>query len=48
MQQVNQKYRETSTRTGNFKTNIVDIFVRLALQSDPVLVNYLRSLICEQ
>ena len=42
-----RKYRETSARKDSFETNIVDIFVRLASQSDPVSVSYRRCLICE-
>ena len=40
-----RKYRETLARK---ETNIMDIFVRLASQSDPVSVSYRRCLICER
>ena len=43
-----RKYRETLARKDSFETNIVDIFVRLASQSDPVSVSYRRCLICER
>ena len=38
-----EKYRETLARKDIFETNIIDITVRLALQSDLVSVNYRRS-----
>ena len=43
-----RKYRETLARKDSFETNIMDIFVRLASQSDPVSVSYRRCLICER
>ena len=43
-----RKYRENLARKDSFETNIVDIFVRLASQSDPVSVSYRRCLICER
>ena len=43
-----RKYRETLARKDSFETNNMDIFVRLASQSDPVSVSYRRCLICER
>ena len=34
------------SRKNNFESNIIDIFVRLSSQSDPVLVSYRRNLFC--
>ena len=41
-----RKYRENLSRKNNFESNIIDIFVRLSSQSDPVLVSYRRNLFC--
>ena len=43
-----RKYRENLARKNNFETNLMDIFVRLASQSDPISVSYRRSLSCER
>ena len=43
-----RKYRENSARKNSFETNLMDIFVRLASQSDPISVSYRRSLTCER
>ena len=43
-----RKYRETLARKDSFETNLMDIFVRLASQSDPVSVCYRRVLTCER
>ena len=43
-----RKYRETLARKDSFETNLLDIFVRLASQSDPVSVSYRRVLSCER
>ena len=38
---------ENLARKTRFEDNIVDIFVRLASESDPVLVEYRSQLVCE-
>ena len=43
-----RKYRENLSRKNSFESNIIDIFVRLASQSDSVLVGYRRNLFCER
>ena len=43
-----RKYRETLARKYSFETNTVDIFVRLASQSNPISVSYRRCLVCER
>ena len=43
-----RKYRENLARKNSFETNLMDIFVRLASQSDPISVSYRRSLTCER
>ena len=43
-----RKYREHLARKTCFEDNIVDIFIRLASESDPVLVNYRPNLVCER
>ena len=43
-----RKYRETLALKDSFEINIMDIFVRLASQSDHVSVSYRRCLICER
>ena len=42
-----RRYRENLARKTSFEDNIVDIFVRLASESDPVLVEYRSKLVCE-
>ena len=42
-----RKYRENLARKTCFEDNIVDIFVRLASESDPILVEYRSKLVCE-
>ena len=37
-----RKYRESLSRKSSFEGNIIDVFVRLVSQSDPVLVGYER------
>ena len=43
-----RKYRENLARKNSFETNLMDIFVGLASQSDPISVSYRRSLTCER
>ena len=42
-----RKYRENLSRKGRFEGNIIDVFVRLLSESDPLLVGYRRNLFCE-
>ena len=42
------KYREHLTRKTYIEDNIVDIFVRLASESDPHLVEFRSKLICDR
>ena len=42
-----RNYRENLARKTCFEDNIVDIFVRLASESDPILVEYRSKLVCE-
>ena len=42
-----RKYRENLARKTCFEDKIVDIFVRLASKSDPILVEYRSKLVCE-
>ena len=43
-----RRYRENLARKTSFEDNVVDIFVRLASESDPVLVKYRSILVCEK
>ena len=43
-----RKYRENLARKNSFETNLIDIFVRLASQSDLISVSYRQSLTCER
>ena len=40
-------FREKLSRKNSFESNVMDIFVRLASQSDPVLLNFRKILICD-
>ena len=42
-----RKYRENLARKTCFEDNIVDIFVRLASESDTILIEYRSKLVCE-
>ena len=43
-----RRYRENLAKKTSFEDNVVDIFVRLASESDPVLVKYRSILVCEK
>ena len=43
-----RKYREHLARKTCFKDNLIDIFVRLTSESDPILVEYRSKLICDR
>ena len=43
-----RKYRENLSRKSSFEGNIIDVFVRLVSQSDPVLIGYRKNLFCER
>ena len=43
-----RKYRENLARKCSFEDNVVDIFVRLASESDPVLNRFRSKLVCER
>ena len=43
-----RKYRENLARKCSFEDNVVDIFVRLASESDPVLNQFRSKLVCER
>ena len=43
-----RNFREHLDRQTSFEDNIVDIFVRLASEIDPVLVEYRSKLVCDQ
>ena len=43
-----RKYRENLARKCSFEDNVVDIFVRLASESDPVQNQFRSKLVCER
>ena len=43
-----RKYRENLARKSSFENNAVDILVRLASESDPVLNQFRFKLVCER
>ena len=43
-----RKYRENLARKSPFEDNVVDIFVRLASESDPILNQFRTNLFCER
>ena len=43
-----RKYREHLARKFSFEDNLVDIFIRLASDSDPVLLTYRTTSVCEK
>ena len=43
-----RKYRENLARKCSFEDNVVDIFVRLASESDPILNLFRSKLVCER
>ena len=43
-----RRYRERLARKTSFEDNVVDIFVRLVSESDPVLVKYRSIPVCEK
>ena len=43
-----RKYREHLARKFSFEDNLVDIFIRLASDSDPVLLTYRTAPVCEK
>ena len=45
---VIRRYRENLSRKCSFEDNVVDIFVRLASESDPVLNQFRSKLVCEK
>ena len=42
-----RRFRENLSRKNSFESNVMDIFVRLASQSDPVLLNFRKISICD-
>ncbi|KAI6646218.1 Dna-mediated transposase [Oopsacas minuta] len=41
-----RKYREHLARKTSFEDNVIDIFVRLSSESDPVLMKYRSTVVC--